>query len=88
MTRRMGEITLAEIKRKWPHPVALASEKGRALKNSEVVRGFADTLSVAPRSCSLRRNYAEFVVFCFATQEDADVFCQRFGGDRLPETQR
>jgi hypothetical protein len=30
MTRRMGEITLAEIKRKWRHHVALPSEKGRA----------------------------------------------------------
>jgi hypothetical protein len=60
----------------------------RGLKNSEIVRGFADTLSVAPRTYSLRRNNSDFVVFCFAEPEDAQAFCERFSGERWPEVRR
>jgi hypothetical protein len=88
MTRRKGEITLPQIKRKWPHHVVLSADKVRGVRNSEIVWGFADTLSAAPRPYSLRRDDGEFVVFCFVKREDATAFSERFGGERLPETQR
>jgi len=49
MTRRRGEVSRADIMRKWPHHVALSAEKVRGIVNDEAVRGFADALSVAPR---------------------------------------
>jgi hypothetical protein len=52
MSRRKREVTLSQIKRKWPHHVALAADKVRGVRNSEVVWGFADTLSVGPRTYS------------------------------------
>jgi len=60
MTRNT-EVT--RLQREWPHHVALASGKVRGLENSNTVRRFANTLSVAPRTYSLRCGDANFVVF-------------------------
>ena len=88
MTRRKGEVSRADLMRKWPHHVALAADKVRGIKNDEMVRGFADALSVAPRPYHLRRDDANCVVFCFAEPEDAKAFCDRFGGERLAPSPR
>jgi hypothetical protein len=68
--------------------VALPAEKVRGLKNSEIVRGFADTLAVAPRTSHMRRDEQDFVVFCFAEPEDAQAFAERFGGERHEQQRR
>jgi hypothetical protein len=36
----------------------------------------------------MRRDDGDFVVFYFAKPEDADVFRERFGGERLPGNPR
>jgi hypothetical protein len=87
MTRR-GEVTLPDIKRHWPHHVALSADKVRGVMNSQIVWSFTETLSAAPRPYSLRRDDGDYVVFCFAKQEDADAFRIRFDGERLPGTGR
>jgi hypothetical protein len=87
MTRRKGETTLPEIKRKWPYHVVLSADKVRGVR-TELVYGAAKALSAAPRPYSLRRGDSDFVVFCFAKSEDAQAFCEQFGGERLPETRR
>jgi hypothetical protein len=86
MTQRKGEITLPEIKRKWPHHVALSADKV-GLANSELVWTFARELSAAPRPYTVRNDGDDdLVVFCFNSPEDAQAFAERFGGERLPET--
>jgi hypothetical protein len=84
-TRAQGRDTLPEIKRKWPHRIALAADKVRSVES--IVYRFANARS-ARRTFLLRHNDRDFVVFCFAGPEDAEEFRERFGGERLPKTQR
>jgi hypothetical protein len=88
VTRRKGRITRAQLRQWWPHHVVLSADKVKGLRNSTTVHDFANTLSVAPCTYWFRRDDADYVVFCFTKPEDADAFCQRFDGERLPETRR
>jgi hypothetical protein len=86
MVTRKGETGRAQLARWWPHHVALPAKAVRGLQNAETVRGFAGSLSVAPRTYHLRRgDNKDLVVFCFARPEDARDFAERFGGEGLPK---
>jgi len=86
MTRRKAKFTRSDLEREWPHHVALPAETALGLKNTELVRGVAASLSALPLPYSLRRDESDFAVFCFATPEDADGLpSASMGSSRWPQ---
>jgi hypothetical protein len=83
MTRK-GELNRRRLDHEWPHHVALPAEAVRGLQNAETVRGYAASLSPAPLTYHRRDGDRDYVVFCFPTQEAAQTFAERFGGELLP----
>jgi hypothetical protein len=83
MVRKSG-ITLAVIRRQWPHRVELPAEAVRGPENTAATWGLSKELGGAPYPLSDFHDDRHFTVFHFRTAEDAQAFHARFGGELLP----
>jgi hypothetical protein len=88
MSRRKGEIIRTVLSRYWPHHVALPVEALRGAANSMPIYALAKELAGEPRRYGLERDGRNYIVFCFATAEDAQTFAERFGGEVLPVSEK
>jgi hypothetical protein len=52
-------------------------------KGYDAVHAFADTLPVGPRTYGFQGDDTDRVVFCFANPTDADLFRERYNGERV-----
>jgi hypothetical protein len=87
-TRQKGELRKSAIDRGWPYQVALA-EPAYVGRNFPIVHGFIEAagLSLCVRGHAFYRDGMHHHVFCFATEDDADRFHGRFGGEVMtPDT--
>lgn len=82
--RRKGELSQAEITRRWPHHVALQQLADHAAQYTRNIAIDAFLVeagnAVAPRGYSILHQDTWFEVRCFASAETAAGFIQRFGG--------
>jgi hypothetical protein len=85
--RRKGELSPAEIDRKWPHQVVLMA---RACEGGgyDDIHEFCRDLSLCNRGHSVHHNGEWYHVYCFSDPADAEKFKQRFGGEEFNPSER
>jgi hypothetical protein len=71
----------------WPHQVALPADQCSG-KNTAIIHEFCRDLSLCSRGHSVMRDDEWFNVYCFTESVHADLFMQRFGGEKFDPKQR
>jgi hypothetical protein len=85
--RRKGELSPAEIDRKWPHQVVLPARACEGGGYNEI-HEFCKDLTLCNRGHALCHNNEWYHVYCFSDPVDADKFMRRFGGERFNPNER
>jgi hypothetical protein len=85
-SRPRGELTSAEIDRRWPHQVAVPGNVVRQRYSEIEVAKVA--LDAAPRGHSVFHDNTSYHVYCFADPESAEKFRVRFGGEPFDPRER
>lgn len=80
--RRKGELSAAELNRRYPHQVALEqlAEPGAQYHRNIEIEAFCKEHPSAPRTHSVVVEDRWWVVHCFAEAAVAAEFMRRFGG--------
>lgn len=86
MVNRKGELSKAAIDRGWPHQVALEARLCVG-HHYYSLRYFCVGLSLCDRGHSFFRDGKDFTVFCFAVEDHARAFSDKFSGELMcPKT--
>ena len=87
MVYRKGELTGRAIDSGWPHQVALPADRVVGA-NYNITHDFCRDLSLCSRGHCVQHKGTQYVVFCFADPTHADLFRERFGGERFDSNDR
>ena len=82
MVNRKGELNKRAVDTGWPYQVALPADACTGARY-DVVHDFCRGLSLCPRGHYFRRDDVGYNVFCFATKEHAEMFRDKFCGERV-----
>lgn len=88
MVYRKGELSAAEVDRRWPHQVAVRAHTVKGKANGEAVGEFCKDMSRAPRGHSVCHDGEWWVVVCFSDPEHAERFRARFDGVKFDPKNR
>jgi hypothetical protein len=86
MVRRKGELSDAEIDRRWPHQVSIPNRR-TAAEYAAIVE-FCEFMDMSPRTHTYVAGNEYHVVYCFADAAMAWIFAGRFGGTPIDPAQR
>jgi hypothetical protein len=87
VTRRKGELSARMIDRDWPHQVTLPADRVMG-KHYPIIHDFCRALSLCQRGHTVQRDSIIYNVFCFADPMHADLFRERFAGERFDPEDR
>ena len=87
MINRKGELNKRAVDTDWPYQVALPADACTGARY-DLVHDFCHGLSLCPRGHYFRREDVGYNVFCFATKEHAEIFCEKFGGESVEPKKR
>jgi hypothetical protein len=77
---RKGELSSTAVDRGSPYQVALPASLVSG-QNHGIIEAVKRELGGCPRGHAVVRDDSWFVIFCFADQASADIFCERFNGE-------
>ena len=84
---RKGELSPADIERKWPHQVVLPARACEGSGYNEI-HGFCKDLSLCSRGHAVCDGNEWFDIYSFSDPADAEKFKQPFGGERFNPNER
>lgn len=82
MSRRKGELSRGRIDCEWPHQVALPAVRCQG-GMFYTTHYFCIGLLVCQRTKHFYRDDQDYVVFCFAEPDHAELFRARFDGEMV-----
>lgn len=87
MNKRKGQMSQAEINRRWPHQIAIPAEICRGPLRPAIIE-FCKPYPDSGSPFQLHHEGQSYLVKCFPEKAIADEFIRRFGGEPFDPAER
>jgi hypothetical protein len=85
---RKGELSKTQLDRDFPHQVAVSADRCTGKADGPAIHLFCFQANVAPRHHTVRRDDKDFIVYCFADKDHAELFRVVFQGEQFNPSER